>query len=1064
MIGMRKCPFSRVGVSAFLIFFLVSGGAFGQQATPISEPVSQGGQEVSLEPPGGGRKVEAGREVFSQALNPYGIAIPGDVGNVEDVFQGAPESPLVVHIQEAHANYEAQLNIKKILTQLHSDYKFSLIQLEGAASKLDPSIFQTAYLKEANAKLADYLMREGRLSGAEAFAVESKEPVELQGIEDRMLYMENLKTFRSVYAHQKEVDQFFKAMRVMLKDLRLKLLNEELLDLTRNMEAYAQEKIDLLDYLLYLNKVAESHKIASLKNLTEIVRFPNLVRILRLHELEESLDEKKLKTEAAVLKEAFARKTQDPEVEEILSSLADRKKGMKPRLYFKKLTSLSGEYGVDLFPYAQVRTMAEFLVLQDEVEHRGMFKEVHRLERLLQNRLLEKKNERRIITLLKYVELLEQYFQLEINREKLVFIMKRYAKMKPSLIKREIDTLARKYGILATDYAGDAAKLDGYMDEVEYFYRLVLERDRLFVRNILAKMKEAASDRTVLITGGFHTEGITDLLRKENISYVVVIPRLNVKEGNENYIKIMLEEDTAVGSVFAGTFALRQTFFTPDDVLTHPGSLATLAKTFLLSALLGNGLNAQQSYALTGQVAPSDLRGQVGVADAFNAKQPLIKVTSLPETFSVNAQTATVTTYVLATYEESGRVFQAKYKIDVSPDRFQMSPEGAPRELKGREAQGLNLTDASTVTTADVTGRIDLPSVLDRASEIEPRELEAVGDELADLGSAIRPILPGVITIDGRISKEALGILAQFENNPFALRQLFEEISAGNPVTEDSLRRIQALTQSVAITTADLFRAFAEQTLKISRLKALLATDEKPKPRILGVPVLLDETAASQRNGAAQLQSLVETLKSNDGAVAIVVGRGIRDFAKRVLGVDDRTLQTDTTLRRLRFVESGDEDAVDVLGNKIDTLAHASLNAIPRELRDQIDRSRLFENGYVRVLLPKDQATGENTVGDNLRQNLMTKGVIIFGSALRESNVSSDERAGRAYAILEIKAAHLVPTKEEAKERPTLLRDNDLNTFIVSENGVWALTSDVARLVQDLFADFLAAREVAIRA
>ena len=1068
---MRKLS-HKLLTSLVLIIFATSGNVYSQQTPPIEEPIAKTDQEVGIKPAGSGEgAMSKAPSSVTKNLNPYNIVIPEEYGSIEEVFQGSPDSPLVVHIQDAHANYEAQVNIKKILGHLSKNYRFDLIQLEGASSKLNPSVFETAYIKEANVKLADYLMREGRLSGAEAFAIESESPVELEGIENRLLYIENFKTFRSVYSHQNEINEYFKAMRILSKDLRIKLLNEELLDLTRKMEAYAGEKMDLLDYLLFLNQLAEKYKIASLKNLTEIVRFPNLVRIMRLHQLEESLDEKALQKESEALKKLFREKNSSPAVMELLSKLEMKKKGMKPRVYFKKIASLATKNGIDLLAYPQLRTLAEFLILQDEIEHHGLFREVHRLEKLLQKNLLKKKEERDLIELLRSLDFLEQYFKLELNREKLAFIMKRYEKMKPSTVKARLDSLAQQFGVLPSDYASDTKKLDEYMNEVEYFYRVVLERDGLFVKNVLTKMKESSKDQTVLITGGFHTDGVTSLMRKQNLSYVVVIPKVDVKQGNETYLKIMLEGDSAVGSVFAGTFALEMPILSVNP-FEHVGAAGPYLSTLRLIAHLGAGLAFYQSVQTTGQIP--ELTEQKEVTQRFNRAQPFLNVA--PQRVQRNPD-GTISTFQVDRVLVNGKIIETNFEIKVSEKEFSIRPISS-RELKGREARPFNLQNPGI--NEPVSQRVNVPSLFERAKDLVARVFRRQ-TRPEDLQKALKNALsvyPGIMVLDQVPQQDIIDILAGMQDNLPALVHLQRNLREGKPVTADELRRIQALTQPGrrAVSIEDVQNGVPNEQRQ-ARLTALLGVSPKPgvakqvKPRILMVPSL----EATPRDGReAQLLSVVETLRGNEAAGAVIFGKEIKTFAMTVLGIAEeqafeRALEQDNVLRRIQFVDvRNDKEALSGIAIDLRTGKHVYnklyLKFVPEFTGGKrlTSPSALKDTGIIRVLLPEG-AEGVEKLSAEL--SIQSKNIVQFSSPILKVD-RRDLNLVEAVATIQIKALNILPNPqrpEELEEFTTLLTQNDLSGIIQGGGNQWKFVA-IAELVKQLFVDYLAAREIAIKA
>ncbi|MBL8024608.1 MAG: YdcF family protein [Elusimicrobia bacterium] len=68
-----------------------------------------------------------------------------------------------------------------------------------------------------------------------------------------------------------------------------------------------------------------------------------------------------------------------------------------------------------------------------------------------------------------------------------------------------------------------------FLPQVRAFYELALERDLALVKNALADMERTGVQRGVLIAGGFHTPGLTRLLRQSGASYAVVQPSFEME-------------------------------------------------------------------------------------------------------------------------------------------------------------------------------------------------------------------------------------------------------------------------------------------------------------------------------------------------------------------------------------------------------------------------------------------------------------------------------------------------------------------------------------------------------
>ncbi|NTU50430.1 MAG: hypothetical protein HGA87_06090, partial [Desulfobulbaceae bacterium] len=74
---------------------------------------------------------------------------------------------------------------------------------------------------------------------------------------------------------------------------------------------------------------------------------------------------------------------------------------------------------------------------------------------------------------------------------------------------------------------------------MEKFYQLADTRSRHFAGNLLKKMDEKHESLAVVITGGFHTNGMLEELRKKDIGYVSVKPRLTQQDAANPYFSLL---------------------------------------------------------------------------------------------------------------------------------------------------------------------------------------------------------------------------------------------------------------------------------------------------------------------------------------------------------------------------------------------------------------------------------------------------------------------------------------------------------------------------------------------
>ncbi|MEI8344443.1 MAG: hypothetical protein WCG06_00045 [Candidatus Omnitrophota bacterium] len=105
-------------------------------------------------------------------------------------------------------------------------------------------------------------------------------------------------------------------------------------------------------------------------------------------------------------------------------------------------------------------------------------------------------------------------------------------------IRESVQTLEAKYGI-ATTGGVDYQVLEQAIPDAEKFYALAARRNRALMTNTLERMKKENVHVAALVTGGFHSEGISTLMDQEKLSYLVVMPKFDEKSADRPYIAIL---------------------------------------------------------------------------------------------------------------------------------------------------------------------------------------------------------------------------------------------------------------------------------------------------------------------------------------------------------------------------------------------------------------------------------------------------------------------------------------------------------------------------------------------
>ena len=133
------------------------------------------------------------------------------------------DCPLVLHIQDAHANPEAQRQIQKIIERIYQQSNHTQVAVESAEGPLDPEVFnlfpEYPNLRE---KAIDDLAEHGELTGAELFLLDLyRDPktkpsqVPVVGVENKKLFVENLADFKMLLQKRLAIQMAYSRLTVL---------------------------------------------------------------------------------------------------------------------------------------------------------------------------------------------------------------------------------------------------------------------------------------------------------------------------------------------------------------------------------------------------------------------------------------------------------------------------------------------------------------------------------------------------------------------------------------------------------------------------------------------------------------------------------------------------------------------------------------------------------------------------------------------------------------------------------------------------------------------------------
>lgn len=454
-------------------------------------------------------------------------------GSVRDIFLAKnPGAPLIVHLQDAHALPEAQRNQAHMIEGLSRERGINLVGLEGAQGGFALEPYRAFDMPEVTKQIADYFIEEGEISGAEYVGLTANAPPLLWGVEDLALYQENIQAFKDSLPDNEAVKKTVDGLDQALAQLKRGVYSHELSAFDRHTAAFQDHTESLGDYVRYLMDIPAPSRTA----------FPNLRLLLSALDWEESLDFKQVERERAQLVELMVKRLSEKQLNTLVQqSLFYRMGRVSYGDYHRFLQQLCADNKIPLEKFGQMSSYIRYVLLAERIDRDELFVEMSLLEVAAQEELAQTPEQNAVISLARRLALMRKLTTHSMTQADWLGYLK-----EKDAIQRLPDDL-RRAAVLTrqTVQSPDVEDLPGLLKPYEDFCHLAIQRNKHLIDNLLAKMLQQKTAAAVLVAGGFHSEGLTQILRQKDVSYVVITPRITEVPADTNYLDAAFAHDQA---------------------------------------------------------------------------------------------------------------------------------------------------------------------------------------------------------------------------------------------------------------------------------------------------------------------------------------------------------------------------------------------------------------------------------------------------------------------------------------------------------------------------------------
>ena len=464
------------------------------------------------------------------------FSLPSKFGTVKETFFQPNLDPqserLIIQIQDAHCNYEAQKNLAAILEFLIKERKLKLVMVEGGSGDVGLTFLRSYSDADTRKEVAEKYLKKGQISGEEYLDITSDYDLELYGIEDEDLYDADLNAYLMLESKRQQGLQDLAAIRQCVSSLRQKLYNPQLLEFEQNSERYDSKDMPLSDFCVYLKDKAGRQHI----DLTgsHLASYADSVA------MEKKIDFKAAEQQRNTFIKDLATKLDEASVKQLVEKTKAFKEGkLQPAEYYQYLRQSSqGKIAMGI-SYPQLASYIDYLMLGGNFDVADFIKEIATLERKIRESLFSSPDERMLSEVSEAAGVVSKFLTLDLTPEEYETMKASPDFYHTSAWSATLAQFAKRYGL--PEPAASSA-IDDNFDRLQRFYSLGQEREKAFVKNLNNKMQLSGQKVAVLITGGFHTSGVSRLLRDSGYSYAIVTPTITQKSDSSVYFSVLRGE------------------------------------------------------------------------------------------------------------------------------------------------------------------------------------------------------------------------------------------------------------------------------------------------------------------------------------------------------------------------------------------------------------------------------------------------------------------------------------------------------------------------------------------
>ncbi len=485
----------------------------------------------------------------------FDVVIPQEFGRITDgALASSGQKQIVINIQDLHCNPEVQRNISSILEQLEKRYGLSAVYVEGGYGNIDTSWLCNMSNEATKKNIANALVSGGRLTGSEYYSVTANKPHLLKGLEDEAVHKANIVRLGEIIKRKESVGRILKEMEHELSYMEANDCCRQSRKFNETVQQHTAGRLSTENYyrLLqgYVEKVSGKPKNYHALGNIRMADFPTLKAYIELTHIAKDLKYKNISRQLRPFMQVVKSNISFMEYND-LSDKTDNFSRTNELYFYLGAIAQNPRIAQQCRPrYPELYTFFDYTARNRQINPLSLITEEKRLTEALRIAFAQNTPDLEVSYLADFMVYFKQYLSGSIAADDYQYVSRQL----PAFVKTWKDhSITGRIDTLSDD-----------LDRVKEYYDTNCRRNECFLTNAniarspcssLACIQDVPPDAlsralkssqlTVMVTGGFHSEGLKALLQNKGIAYITITPNVTLDTDPAKQLYEMLAQQQA---------------------------------------------------------------------------------------------------------------------------------------------------------------------------------------------------------------------------------------------------------------------------------------------------------------------------------------------------------------------------------------------------------------------------------------------------------------------------------------------------------------------------------------